>query len=545
MIDIVLYNREPRAESREPRAESREPSCVRRPDGSLRFPHLLHRVADAVSRAGSARRERPSRRLSFRSRRPAGPATPSSPSFVRRLPRAAVGLLLVLAALFVASTAAHAQTTLVSNFNQGNDSNAGFTRGVAQPFTTGLNSGGYTLNSVEFGIETLANQAAFSVSVCGADTNGHPTSTCEDLTFSRSTAAGRYFYDAPAGTALFAGTSYTVVFTTTNGTVTYDVTRSDDEDSGGAAGWTLEDEYRFLNSSLEWVSTSNKALRMTIRGTLGGTTLSTDAALSALVLTDSDDGAVVDLDPAFASTERSYNARVESGVNEITVVPTLNDTNATYVFQGKALVELTDTDDVKAGFQVALERGDNVVRVKVTAEDDDTTRSYKVDVSRALARPLVVPTEGTRRRLDVSWTAPADTTVVGYDVQYRAGDSGRFTDGPQDRTGTSATIQGLTPNTSYQVQVRMTTAKGDSEWSPIERAWTHPLEVAVPSDWDLKPDGAGRRCEVPAAVRVPQHTRAQRQDRQLQRMGAGVRRLGEGPHGHTGLCVGIPGGGVQ
>ena len=94
-----------RAESREPRAE-----CVRRPDGSLRFPQLRRRAADAMGRAERARRERQSRRLSFRPRRPAGPATPSSPSFVRRLPRTAAGLLLAFAALLALPLQAQAQT---------------------------------------------------------------------------------------------------------------------------------------------------------------------------------------------------------------------------------------------------------------------------------------------------------------------------------------------------------------------------------------------------------------------------------------------------
>ena len=72
-------------------------------------------------------------------------------------------------------------------------------------------------------------------------------------------------------------------------------------------------------------------------------------------------------------------------------------------------------------------------------------------------------------------------------MQYRLGDSGDFTDGPQDLTGTSTSITALTMNTAYQVQVRMTTAAGDSEWSPNGRGSTHPPEVTVLSGWNLKP----------------------------------------------------------
>ena len=128
--------------------------------------------------------------------------------------------------------------------------------------------------------------------------------------------------------------------------------------------------------------------------------------------------------------------------------------------------------------------------MKVTAEDEVTTRSYRVDVSRALAQPRVVPTEGSTTSLDVRWTPPPDTTtVVGYDLQYRKGDSGRFTEGPQDVAGTSTSIPGLETNTLYEVQVRATSDVGDSEWSPNRRAWTYPPEVTVPSGWNLKPAG--------------------------------------------------------
>ena len=41
-------------------------------------------------------------------------------------------------------------------------------------------------------------------------------------------------------------------------------------------------------------------------------------------------------------------------VGEITVVPMLNHTDATYVIQGRGAVELIDADDVEDGFQVAL-----------------------------------------------------------------------------------------------------------------------------------------------------------------------------------------------
>ena len=72
------------------------------------------------------------------------------------------------------------------------------------------------------------------------------------------------------------------------------------------------------------------------------------------------------------------------------------------------------------------------------------------------AAPSVSSVAGSTTSLLVTWTAPTNTgpDIDNYDLQYRQGTSGNFTDGPQDQTGTSATITGLMASTSYQVQVR-------------------------------------------------------------------------------------------
>ena len=217
---------------------------------------------------------------------------------------------------------------------------------------------------------------------------------------------------------------------------------------------------------------------------------SVDATLSDLGLKDND-GAGITLTPAFASVTTSYTATVANAVDEITVVPTPNDTAATVEIQDEGGTALVDADTGTDGFQVALRWGDNTIKVAVTATDGTTIGLYTVIVSRALARPSVSPTGGSTTGLDVSWQAPGNTTIVSYDVQYREGDSGSFTDGPQDVTGTSTStsIPGLMMNTSYQVQVRATSAAVVSEWSPNGRGWTHAPEATVASDWSLLPGG--------------------------------------------------------
>ena len=88
------------------------------------------------------------------------------------------------------------------------------------------------------------------------------------------------------------------------------------------------------------------------------------------------------------------------------------------------------------------------------------------------AAPVVSGTSGSTTSLDESWTAPAidgKPAIDNYDLRYRQGTSGNWTDGPQDRTGTSATIGSLDSDTEYQVRVRASNDEGDGDWSGRNR----------------------------------------------------------------------------
>ena len=110
---------------------------------------------------------------------------------------------------------------------------------------------------------------------------------------------------------------------------------------------------------------------------------STDATLSALTLSGIDFG-------TFDSTTTSYGAQVANSVSQTTVTPTVNDSGASYVIK---LGGVEDADGV-----VSLSVGSNVVTVKVTAEDDNTTQTFTVTVTRA-APPS---TDATLKALSLS-----------------------------------------------------------------------------------------------------------------------------------------------
>ena len=83
--------------------------------------------------------------------------------------------------------------------------------------------------------------------------------------------------------------------------------------------------------------------------------------------------------------------------------------------------------------------------------------------------PTVTAPEGSSTSLLAVWTAPAlqgGPPLTDYDVEYRQGDSGNWSDWPHDGTGTATTITGLAPHTGYQVRVLARNDEGDSDWSP-------------------------------------------------------------------------------
>ena len=128
--------------------------------------------------------------------------------------------------------------------------------------------------------------------------------------------------------------------------------------------------------------------------------LSTDATLSGLTLSGVDFG-------TFDLTTTSYTAQVADSISQTTVTPTVNHSGASYVIK---LGGVTDADGV-----VALSVGSNTITIEVTAEDDSTTRTYTVTVTRA----ELPSTDATLRSLTLSGVdfGTFDSTTVSYTAQ--------------------------------------------------------------------------------------------------------------------------------
>ncbi len=143
--------------------------------------------------------------------------------------------------------------------------------------------------------------------------------------------------------------------------------------------------------------------------------------------------------------------------------------NAAPNFESPA--DLASSDPVNAA-------GNNEYLVVVTAKSGTGAREMSAEqsitvtvrnVNEPPGRPAA-PTlsASTSTSLTVAWTAPGNLgapDITGYDLQYIETSEISFRNGPQNQTGTSASITGLEAGTEYQVQVRASNAEGDSRWS--------------------------------------------------------------------------------
>ncbi|MYD99218.1 MAG: hypothetical protein F4X98_17780, partial [Gammaproteobacteria bacterium] len=153
----------------------------------------------------------------------------------------------ILAALWTTLACAAAPATaevLVSNINQ--SGSGGSSIGAvqqAQGFTTGSNSGGYTIESVEAKFGTQPSGVTVRLAT------GLPSSTTEvaTLTSPASLSVGNNTFTAPDNTTLSAGTTYFVVVSGNGGTIS--TTTSDNEDAGAAAGWSIGNDGHFRSGN--------------------------------------------------------------------------------------------------------------------------------------------------------------------------------------------------------------------------------------------------------------------------------------------------------
>ena len=160
-----------------------------------------------------------------------------------------------------------ADVTLISNVDQTaatGPAQVSATQSMAQGFTTGANTGGYTLGSVELAVSSFSGTASDITVSIYSESSGNPGTVVHTLTTPASISAAVTTFTAPSGTTLAAGTTYYVVISTTSSGISLSRTEATAEDTGGASGWSIADSRHFFGRS-GWNTTTNP-LRMRVNG---------------------------------------------------------------------------------------------------------------------------------------------------------------------------------------------------------------------------------------------------------------------------------------
>ena len=194
--------------------------------------------------------------------------------------------------LFDADTAEEerARHVLISNLGQSDGARGGLGNDHAQAFTTGGDSDGYIVTSVdmEFARSESASALATALTVTiQSDSSGNPSGTIlgtlTNPTFVSVNSDRTYEFTAPdAGIALAANTKYWFVVDVDASTVLSSNnavrnTNSDDVDAGGVTGWNLDDDsrYRQRGSTGGWTS-FHMAKKIRVKGRIVGELTSND-----------------------------------------------------------------------------------------------------------------------------------------------------------------------------------------------------------------------------------------------------------------------------
>ena len=141
-----------------------------------------------------------------------------------------------------AATAALEMGALVSNIGQTDDSTGDLSAfDQAQAFTTGTNSGGYTLESVEIHLTNTSPPFPTHTVSIWTDSSGSPGSSLVTLTNPASVVDSVNTYTT-TGVRLAANTTYFIVVDSSPGANDFGFIRntsSDSEDAGAASGWSI------------------------------------------------------------------------------------------------------------------------------------------------------------------------------------------------------------------------------------------------------------------------------------------------------------------
>ena len=160
----------------------------------------------------------------------------------------------------------------------------------AQAFTTGANSAGYTLYGIAFdfhNINDITTAGSHLAVTLNENSGGDPgTALCTLIDPASFSASGVHTFDAPATDrcpTLAANTTYFAVIErvrVTTDVISLEVTTSSNEDSGGAAGWSIWDDRHYYLYDGNWYTSYTQTVQahlVVVNGVARVNTLATGA----------------------------------------------------------------------------------------------------------------------------------------------------------------------------------------------------------------------------------------------------------------------------
>ena len=382
---------------------------------------------------------------------------------------------------------------LVSNVGQTATGNANVTasQSQGQGFTTGSDSGGYTLGSVELAVSSFSGTASDITVSIYSESSGDPGTVVHTLTTPASISTPVTTFTAPSDTTLAAGTTYYVVISTTGSGINLSRTDATAEDTGGVSGWSIADSGRVFASNA-WRTTTSP-IRMRVNGAAATTSTGIWSATLTVAIggsfygysSISGDG---DLEPA----EFTYNgnpAEVQilaysGNVFYFRTSPAL-DSGDYFLFLDDTPIQLGAASGSPPQHQVSDHgltwTADQQVEVRLALNSEPT------------GEPVITGTPEVSQTLtaDISGIMDTDGRPADDQFSYRWIRSDGATDSDISRA-TNATYKLGSADLDKTIKVRVTFTDGGGFPERLTSDATGPVTpLTVSSDWSLVPSGLG------------------------------------------------------
>ena len=380
---------------------------------------------------------------------------------------------------------------LVSNVGQtaAGNANVTATQSQGQGFTTGSDSGGYTLGSVELAVSSFSGTASDITVSIYSESSDDPGTVVHTLTTPASISTPVTTFTAPSGTTLAAGTTYYVVISTTSSGINLSRTNATAEDTGGASGWSIADDRRLFAGG-NWVNTSSP-IRMRVNGAAASTDIwsaTLTVAISGSFYGYSSISGDGDLEPA----EFTYNGNPAE-------VQVLAYSGNVFYFRTSPALDSGDyflfLDDTP--IQLGAASG-SPPQHQVSDHGLTWTADQQVEVRLALnnaptGQPVITGTPVVSQTLtaDISGIMDTDGRPADDQFSYRWIRSDGATD--SDISGaTNATYKLGSADLDKTIKVRVTFTDGGGFPERLTSDATGPVTpLTVSSDWSLVPSGLG------------------------------------------------------